>query len=69
MVAYRLIPQVKQSLDGLSFSLCFTLCPCVSFRQEQFWVKNFEKGGGPIPQPGIIWWDVGLANKAKFDGQ
>jgi hypothetical protein len=30
------------SLDGLSFSLRFTLCPCISFRQEQFWVKMFE---------------------------
>jgi hypothetical protein len=28
--------QVGQSLDGLSFSLCSTLSPCISFRQEQF---------------------------------
>ena len=26
-------PQVGRSLDGLSFSLCYTLCPCISFRQ------------------------------------
>ena len=30
---------VGQSLNGLSFSLHF--CPCISFRQEQFWVKSF----------------------------
>jgi hypothetical protein len=42
---------VPQSLDGPSFSLCFTLCPCISCRQEQWWVKILEMGGGPIPQP------------------
>ena len=36
-----------QSLDGLSFSLCSTLCPCISFRQEQFWVKILEMGRWP----------------------
>jgi len=36
------IPRWKQSLDGLSFSLCSTLCPCISFRQKQFWVNIFE---------------------------
>jgi hypothetical protein len=34
-------PQVGQSLDGISFSLCSTLYHCISFRQEQFWVKIF----------------------------
>jgi hypothetical protein len=24
-------------------------CPCVSFRQEHFWARNFEKGGWPNP--------------------
>ena len=36
---------VVQSLDGLSLSLCSTLCPCISFRQENFWVKMFDMGG------------------------
>jgi hypothetical protein len=45
-------PQVGQSLDGLSFSLCSALCPCISFRQEQFWVKILEMGGWPILQLG-----------------
>jgi hypothetical protein len=26
--------------------------PCVSFGQEQFWVKNFEIGGWPHPSTG-----------------
>jgi hypothetical protein len=34
-------PQVRQSLDGLSFSPFSTLCPCISFRQEQFWSYLF----------------------------
>ena len=40
-------PQVRQSLDGLSFSLWSTLCPCNTYRQDQFWVKFFEKDGWP----------------------
>ena len=36
------IPQVGQSLDGLSFSLYSTLHPCISFRQQQFLVKAVE---------------------------
>jgi hypothetical protein len=28
---------------GKSFSLCSISCPCSSFAQEQFWVKNFER--------------------------
>ena len=36
MSADGMDPQVGQTLDGLSFSLCSTLCPCISFRQEQF---------------------------------
>ena len=47
-------PQVGQSLDGLSFGLCSTLCPYVSFRQEQFWVKFLKRVGGPIPQLAVI---------------
>jgi hypothetical protein len=38
---------VGQSLEGLSFSLSFTLCPCISFRQEQFWDKILEMGAWP----------------------
>jgi hypothetical protein len=45
-------PQVGQSLDGLSYSLCSILCPCISFRQEQFWVNIFEMGGWPHPSTG-----------------
>jgi hypothetical protein len=47
------IPQVGQSLDGVSFSLCSTFCPHISFRQEQFWVKILWRDG-PIPQPGAM---------------
>ena len=43
--ADRMDPQVGQSLDGPSFSLCLISCPCSSFAQEHFWVKNFEMGG------------------------
>jgi hypothetical protein len=45
-------PQVGQSLDGLSFSLCSTLYPSISFRQEQFWVKILEVGGWPHSSTG-----------------
>jgi hypothetical protein len=38
-------PHLELSLDGLSFIPWSTLCPCISFRQEQFSVKFFEKGG------------------------
>ena len=44
-------PQVGQSPDGPSFSLCFIFCPC-SFGQEHFWVKNFEIVGQSHPQLG-----------------
>ena len=47
-------PQVGQSLGSLSFSLCSTLCPYISFRREQFWVKILRRVGGPVPQPGVI---------------
>ena len=50
---YGMDPQVGQSLDSLSFILCSTLCPCISFRQEQFWVKILRRVGGPIPQLGL----------------
>ena len=39
--------QVGQYLDGPSFSFCSSFCPCSSFGQEHFWVKNFEMGGWP----------------------
>jgi hypothetical protein len=44
--------QVGQALHGLSFSLCSILCPCISFRQEQYWVKILEMVSGPIPGGG-----------------
>ena len=43
--------QVGQSLDGLSFSLCSTFCPCISFRQDQFWIKDLNGWVAPLPQP------------------
>jgi hypothetical protein len=45
---------VEQYLDGLSVSLCFISCPCLSFGQEQFWLKYFEMGGGRILQLGAM---------------
>jgi hypothetical protein len=45
-------PQVGSSLGGLSFSLCSTLCPHISFRQELLWVKNLEVNGWPPPPTG-----------------
>jgi hypothetical protein len=47
----RMIPG-GAALDGLSLSLCSTLCPCISFRQEQLWVKILEMGGWPHPSTG-----------------
>jgi hypothetical protein len=43
--AHGMGPQVGESLDGLSLSLCSILCPYISLRQEQFWVKILEMGG------------------------
>ena len=37
-------PGGRKPLNGISFSLCSTLCSCISFRQEQFWVNIFEIG-------------------------
>jgi hypothetical protein len=35
---------------ALFFSLCSIIfCPCISFRQEQFWVKISEMGRYPHP--------------------
>jgi hypothetical protein len=47
--AHMMDPKVGWSLDGLSFSLCCIFCPCIFFRQEQFWVKYFKMGGWPHP--------------------
>jgi hypothetical protein len=41
----RMDPQVGQSLDSPSFSLCSISCPCSSFTQEGFWVKIIEMVG------------------------
>jgi hypothetical protein len=41
------------AVSGWSFlQSCFTFCPCISFRQEQFWVKIVEMGGWPHPSKG-----------------
>ena len=40
------------------FQSLLHFCPCISFRQGQFWVKNFRCVGGPIPPLGAmsIYW-------------
>jgi hypothetical protein len=50
-------PQVVP-LDGISFSLCSTLCPCISSRQAQFWVNIFEMFGWSKSFPGPNWNDI-----------
>ena len=45
---------MEQSLDSFSFSLCSALCHCISFRQEQFWVKILRCVGGPITQLSVM---------------
>ena len=47
--AYGMDPQVGQFLDGCSFSLYSTLCPCISLRQEKFWIKCLEMSGWSYP--------------------
>ena len=42
VVVYGMDPQVVQSLDGHSFSLCFTLCLCNSF--HGYFVPPSKKG-------------------------
>ena len=61
MSAYGINPQVGQSLDGLSFSLCSTLCSCISFRQKQFCVESLEMGGWPLPSTRRTWLTSGYA--------
>ena len=51
---YGIDTQVGQSLDGHSFSLCPTLFPSISFRQEQFSSYNFGKGGWLHPLMGAV---------------
>ena len=41
-----------ESLDGLSFSFCSIFCPCLSFGQEPFWIRNFEERVQPHPSNG-----------------
>jgi hypothetical protein len=45
-------PQVGQSPNGPSFSLCSISCSCSSFGQEHSRVKNFEMGEWPHPLTG-----------------
>ena len=45
-------PKVGWSLGGLSFSLHFIFGPCISFRQEQVWIKDFEVGEWLHPSTG-----------------
>ena len=47
-------PYVGQTLDGLFWSLCSIFCPCFSFGQEHFWIKNFEMCEWPHPQLGKV---------------
>jgi hypothetical protein len=57
-------PYVGQSLNGLSFSLCsiffFFFGCCISFKQEQFWVKILRWVIGPFLNWGPCLSDVGL---------
>jgi hypothetical protein len=41
-------PQVGQFLDGLSFSLCSTLCPYIFFRQELLDIELPEDSAIPF---------------------
>jgi hypothetical protein len=43
---------VGQSLYGLSFSFCSTLCPYISFLQEEFWINIFEVDRWPHSSTG-----------------
>jgi hypothetical protein len=52
VAAYGMDPQVGQFLDDLSFCLCSTFCPSISFRQANFWVKMFETLGKLHPSTG-----------------
>ena len=45
-------PNLGRSLDGFPSVSAPFFCPCVSFRQEQFWVKIFEIGGWPHSSTG-----------------
>ena len=40
-------------MDGLSFSLCSSVSPCIFFRQEKFCVKIFEIGAWPHLSIGV----------------
>ena len=51
-------PQVGQSLDGLSFSLCSIFCPCFSIGKENFWNENFEMSGWPHPSLNCGLWQA-----------
>ena len=48
VAAYGIDSQVGKSLDGLSFSVCSSLCPCILFRQEKVCFRIFEMG--PMPK-------------------
>lgn len=46
-------PWLGRHLDNLSFSFCYIFfCPCPSFGQKHFWIKNFEMGRWSHPSIG-----------------
>jgi hypothetical protein len=47
-------PQVEQSLKGLSFGLCSTLCPSISFRQEHSGLKFWSGWVAPSLNQGTM---------------
>ena len=47
-------PYVGQSLDGLSFNFCSTLCPCISLDRRNSELIFLWWVGSPIPQLGAV---------------
>ena len=54
LYADRMDPQVGQSPDGPSFSLCSIFCPCSSFGQEISGLETLRWVDGPILWPGTM---------------
>jgi hypothetical protein len=55
-------PQVGPVTRWPSLQSLLHFCPCISFRQEQFWVKNFE---GRLVTPFLNWGPC-LSNEGGF---